>query len=95
MFSNKAYVQHILQEDTETIGEMIYSKNGHVYVCGDVTMASDVSKTLTNLLQEYAALSDQEAKDYINKLRVRITVLQYRSSLTIPFDVKKHNQYNI
>ena len=64
------YVQHILQEDMESVGEMIYSKGGHVYVCGDVTMASDVSKILTNLLQEYAALSDQEAKDYISGLRV-------------------------
>ena len=51
---------------------MIIDKNGHIFVCGDVTMASEVSKTLTNLLQEYAAFSDEEAKNYVTELRVSI-----------------------
>ena len=54
----------------EKIGETILDKQGHVYVCGDVTMASDVSKTITKILQEYASLSDEEAKQFVSDLRV-------------------------
>jgi len=60
----------------ETIGDILLSKNGHVYVCGDVTMASEVSKTITNLLQEYSALSDDEAKKLMAKLKVKFQILQ-------------------
>eukprot|EP00111_Clytia_hemisphaerica_P016599 TCONS_00049205-protein len=65
----KTYVQQILHQDMEKVGETILDKQGHVYVCGDVTMASDVSKMITKILQEYAALSDEEAKQFISELR--------------------------
>ena len=36
---------HLLQE-SERIYEILFHERGHFYVCGDVSMAEDVCKTL-------------------------------------------------
>jgi len=65
----KKYVQNLLKERLEEICDLIVSKFAHVYVCGDVTMASDVFKTITEMLEEYLALSSCESQDYMSELR--------------------------
>lgn len=64
------YVQDVIRQNSEQVCELILLNGGHIYVCGDVSMASDVSKTLLNLFQEFAALSQIEAQELIAMLRV-------------------------
>ena len=64
------YVQDLIKEHSDYVCETLLLDRGHIYVCGDVSMASDVCKMIQNLLQEYAALSQQEAQECIDKLRV-------------------------
>ena len=64
------YVQDLLKLNYEHVCELILLNGGHIYVCGDVSMAADVSKTLLNLFQEFAALSEVEAQELMAMLRV-------------------------
>lgn len=59
----------MLKEEALDICEKLLSKQAHFYVCGDVKMADDVCKTLQTLLQEYAAMSQGEAQETIDKLK--------------------------
>lgn len=71
-FISQQYVQDLIRKNSDDVCELILLNGGHVYVCGDVSMAADVSKTLLNLLQEFAALSQVEAQELIATLRVCI-----------------------
>ena len=78
------YVQDLLKANSEDVCEMILLNGGHIYVCGDVSMANDVAKTMLNLLQEFAALSQVEAQECMSQLRV--------SSKCAKFRVPSHEQ---
>ena len=67
---SQQYVQDLIRKNSEQVCELILLNGGHIYVCGDVSMASDVSKTLLNVLQDFAALSQVEAQELIAMLRV-------------------------
>lgn len=45
-------------------------QGGHFYVCGDVGMASDVTTTLSKIIQEHGKMSAEQAQSYLLKLRV-------------------------
>uniref|UniRef100_A0A8C5RG33 nitric-oxide synthase (NADPH) n=1 Tax=Laticauda laticaudata TaxID=8630 RepID=A0A8C5RG33_LATLA len=67
----KKYVQDILQEQlASSVYKALKEKGGHVYVCGDVTMAGDVLKTIQSIVQEQGKLSAEEGIAFISKLRV-------------------------
>ncbi len=78
----QCYVQDLLKSDSESVCETIMLNGGHIYVCGDVSMASDVSNTLQTMLQEYAALSIIEATSFISKLRVSFCLFYFHNLLT-------------
>ncbi|KAJ7387218.1 hypothetical protein OS493_004190 [Desmophyllum pertusum] len=59
----KRYVQDMLKLEAFDVCEKLLTQQGHFYVCGDVSMAEDVCRTLQTLLQEYAAMSQQEAQE--------------------------------
>lgn len=46
----KMYVQHKLLEDADAIYKLIMHDGAHVYVCGDVAMASGVYKALVDVI---------------------------------------------
>ncbi len=46
-------------------------ERGHVYVCGDISMAADVSRTLQSIFEENAAMSNEEARCLIESLKDR------------------------
>ncbi|KPM03085.1 nitric oxide synthase-like protein 1, partial [Sarcoptes scabiei] len=48
----KQYVQDILRKLSKKIFTKLIEQKGHIYVCGDVSMAEDVNKTLQQILQE-------------------------------------------
>ena len=65
----KIYVQHLIEKHAADVWEWIQS-GARIYVCGDARhMVKDVTATLHNLVADKGNLSDQEAKDFIRKMR--------------------------
>lgn len=65
------YVQDVLQEQlAQTVFKALKEQGGHIYVCGDVTMAGDVLKTIQRIVRQQGQLSVEEAGAFISKLRV-------------------------
>ncbi|KAK3104906.1 hypothetical protein FSP39_012960 [Pinctada imbricata] len=64
----KTYVQELLVKNEERVYKQIMSK-GHVYVCGDAFMASDVESTLEDILQRKGNMSASDAKDKLAELK--------------------------
>ncbi|NXT46278.1 NOS1 protein, partial [Pluvianellus socialis] len=66
----KKYVQDVLQEQlAPTVFKALKEQGGHIYVCGDVTMAGDVLKTVQRIARQQGQLSVEEAGAFISKLR--------------------------
>lgn len=64
----KKYVQHLLQNKAvaKEIAKMVFQQGGHIYVCGDVSMAADVETVMAKILVQYADGDGQ----IIEKLKV-------------------------
>ncbi|XP_061527293.1 nitric oxide synthase, brain isoform X2 [Phycodurus eques] len=66
----KKYVQDILREHlSERVYRCLREEGGHMYVCGDVTMAGDVLKTVQQILKQHGNMSLEDAGFFISKLR--------------------------
>lgn len=66
------YVQDVLREQlSETVYQCLREEGGHIYVCGDVTMAGDVLKTVQQIIKQQGNMSLEDAGFFISKLRVR------------------------
>uniref|UniRef100_A0A803W9V9 Nitric oxide synthase n=1 Tax=Ficedula albicollis TaxID=59894 RepID=A0A803W9V9_FICAL len=69
----KVYVQDILQRQLEArVCEVLQGQQGHVFVCGDVRMARDVARALRALLARGLRLSQQQAEQYLQQLKVAL-----------------------
>lgn len=65
----KIYVQHRMLEHGDEIFEWL-EKGAYFYVCGDAEfMAKDVEAALLQILKQHGKFDDQEAKQYLKKLR--------------------------
>uniref|UniRef100_A0A8C8XC74 Nitric oxide synthase n=1 Tax=Panthera leo TaxID=9689 RepID=A0A8C8XC74_PANLE len=66
----KKYVQDILQEHlAEPVYRALKEQGGHIYVCGDVTMAADVLKAIQRIMTQQGKLSAEDAGVFISRLR--------------------------
>ncbi|KAM7391186.1 hypothetical protein PAMP_021893 [Pampus punctatissimus] len=66
----KKYVQDVLREQlSETVYQCLKLEGGHIYVCGDVTMAGDVLKTIQQIIKQQGNMSLEDAGFFISKLR--------------------------
>ncbi|XP_016046155.1 nitric oxide synthase 1 [Erinaceus europaeus] len=66
----KKYVQDILQEQlAEPVYRALKEQGGHIYVCGDVTMAADVLKAIQRIMTQQGKLSAEDAGVFISRLR--------------------------
>lgn len=64
----KIYVQHKLEEHSETVWHVL--QTGSFYICGDAKrMATDVNQTLEKIAMNMGGLSEVAAKDWIKSLR--------------------------
>lgn len=69
--SPQKYVQDILQEQlAEPVYRALKEQGGHIYVCGDVTMAADVLKAIQRIMTQQGKLSVEDAGVFISRLRV-------------------------
>jgi len=65
-------VQDLVAENFEIIYDLIFSKKGHLYICGDVRMATEVVCIIESSLKEKLSISLDEAKNCVNReLRVK------------------------
>ncbi|XP_013793487.2 nitric oxide synthase, salivary gland-like, partial [Limulus polyphemus] len=65
----KRYVQDVLLEVGSTVFKQIIQEGGHFYVCGDVSMAEEVSQTLKTIIQDCGAISPHQAETLMVALR--------------------------
>lgn len=64
-------MQDVLQEQlAEPVYRALKEQGGHVYVCGDVTMAADVLKAIQRIMTQQGKLSEEDAGVFISRLRV-------------------------
>lgn len=69
--SLQKYVQDVLQEQlAEPVYRALKEQGGHIYVCGDVTMAADVLKAIQRIMTQQGKLSAEDAGVFISRLRV-------------------------
>ncbi|ETE61210.1 Nitric oxide synthase, inducible, partial [Ophiophagus hannah] len=70
--SPKVYVQDLLRNKLEAeVYRLLHEEEGHLYVCGDIHMASEVAKTLKEMFAKKLSLTEEEAEDYCFQLKVR------------------------
>lgn len=55
------YVQDFLVQNSQLVYSHLIERKGHFYVCGDVSMAEDVCRTLKLLLQENGLEEPEQA----------------------------------
>jgi sulfite reductase alpha subunit-like flavoprotein len=67
----QVYVQDILIQNASITYEMVVKRGGHFYVCGDVSMANDVTKTLEQILSQQGGMKAEQAKNFVLKLKVK------------------------
>ncbi|CAN9512952.1 unnamed protein product [Ophioblennius macclurei] len=66
----KKYVQDALREHlSEKVYQCLREERGHIYVCGDVTMAGDVFKTVQQIIKQQGNMSLEDSGFFISKLR--------------------------
>lgn len=69
--SLQKYVQDILQEQlAEPVYRALKEQGGHIYVCGDVTMAADVLKAVQRIMTQQGKLSAEDAGVFVSRLKV-------------------------
>ena len=62
-------MQDLVKENGKEIFDLVFNKNGHVYVCGEVKMADCVTSELEHILRNEGKLSFKESKELILKLK--------------------------
>ncbi|XP_064613211.1 nitric oxide synthase 1-like [Liolophura sinensis] len=65
----KRYVQDVLVKNSKEVYKVLMKKSGHLYICGDVTMASDVCAAVQRILQNCSSMSNAEAKKVLQQLK--------------------------
>ncbi|XP_067148341.1 LOW QUALITY PROTEIN: nitric oxide synthase 3 [Apteryx mantelli] len=66
----KTYVQDVLRTQLAAeVHRVLCQCAGHMYVCGDVTMATGVLQTVQHILVQQAGMTLGEAGDFISELR--------------------------
>ena len=61
-----------MKAEGDKLYKLIYSEEGHLYVCGDCQMAEGVSQTLRTLIQERSGMSNADMDNYLLRMRVSI-----------------------
>ena len=64
----QVYVQDKLRENAEMLIKLLL-KGAHLYVCGDASMARDVLHTILNILSNNAAMTEQEARNFVDAMK--------------------------
>ena len=63
-------MQDLLLRNASDVFDIINKSRGHIYVCGDVTMAADVAEIIEVIGTSIGEMSQGEAKEWMTRLRV-------------------------
>ncbi|CAK3940835.1 cytochrome P450 reductase 1 [Lecanosticta acicola] len=63
----KVYVQDRVKEYADEVCELVTEQEASFYICGSAAMARDVSKAVTDEVQQRHEWSDEQAKGFIDK----------------------------
>ena len=64
----KVYVQTLLLKQSHAVYKNIVNDNGHIYICGDMTMANKVEQVLVRILCKEGSMDEVKAHDFIERL---------------------------
>ncbi|XP_065650917.1 nitric oxide synthase 1-like [Hydra vulgaris] len=67
--NSKTYVQNLIKLNSKLVLENFLKKQGHIYVCGNATMALDVQNTIMNIMMESLKCSEHDCKQLIYELK--------------------------
>lgn len=82
----QTYVQDVLRTQLAAeVHRVLCQSAGHMYVCGDVTMATEVLQTVQHILVQQAGMTLGQAGDFISELRVRAGDTWRTSAGTTPW----------
>ncbi len=62
-------MQDLIEKNMAEVCDIIYNKQGHFYICGDVRMASEVTTKLELALTRQKSFTIIQAKNYINEMK--------------------------
>ncbi|KAG7321599.1 hypothetical protein KOW79_014457 [Hemibagrus wyckioides] len=66
----KVYVQDVLKKQlSEEVWEALIQKSGHVYVCGSMTMAREVARSIQEILVSRLGITLTQAGEYLGQLK--------------------------
>ncbi|XP_031623820.1 nitric oxide synthase [Contarinia nasturtii] len=65
----KTYVQDLAAKEADDIYKLIVTEEGHIYVCGDVTMAEHVYLTIRKIIATKEVKTESEVEKYLLALR--------------------------
>lgn len=68
--TQKTYVQDLAVKESESVYNLIVREKGHIYVCGDVTMAEHVYVTLRKIIAQRENKTEVEVEKFMLALRV-------------------------
>lgn len=68
----QTYVQDVLRAQLAAeVHQVLCQRGGHMFVCGDVTMATEVLQSVQHILAQEGDMTLGQAGDVISELRVR------------------------
>uniref|UniRef100_Q27571-2 Isoform 2 of Nitric oxide synthase n=1 Tax=Drosophila melanogaster TaxID=7227 RepID=Q27571-2 len=65
----KTYVQDLIEQEFDSLYQLIVQERGHIYVCGDVTMAEHVYQTIRKCIAGKEQKSEAEVETFLLTLR--------------------------
>ncbi|XP_031428742.1 nitric oxide synthase, inducible-like [Clupea harengus] len=66
----KMYVQDVLRNTlAEEVVQVLHQRAGHLYVCGSLSMAGDVARTIEGILAHRLGISAPQASQYLSRLK--------------------------
>uniref|UniRef100_A0AAY4D3Q9 Nitric oxide synthase n=1 Tax=Denticeps clupeoides TaxID=299321 RepID=A0AAY4D3Q9_9TELE len=72
----KVYVQDVLRKKlAKQVFQVLHQDEGHLYVCGSMSMAREVELTVQEILVSSLGIGSSEAKEYVKRLKVSLSPL--------------------
>ncbi|KAH8244204.1 hypothetical protein KR026_002328 [Drosophila bipectinata] len=65
----KTYVQDLIEQEFDSLYQLIVQEKGHIYVCGDVTMAEHVYQTIRKCIAGKEQKTEAEVETFLLTLR--------------------------
>ena len=53
----------------DVVFEVLCNSQGHLYICGDVKMADDVTKAVKRIFVKLGKMSEEKAESYIQEMK--------------------------